>query len=169
MMSGMGSTTRWLDDEQQQAWRRLVAVTMMLPAALDAQLQRDAELTHFAYLVLAMLSEAPGRALRMSELAARANASQSRLSHVVARLEKSGWVQRQRSPEDGRGNVAELTDDGYDKIVASAPGHVEAVRSYVFDALTPSQVRQLDKICAAALTRLDPDGALSTTLPPDQP
>jgi DNA-binding MarR family transcriptional regulator len=160
--------TRWLDDDQQRAWRRFVAVTMLLPAALDAQLQRDANLTQFAYLVLAMLSEAPGRALRMSELAVRTNSSQSRLSHVVARLEERGWVRRQRSTEDGRGNVALLTDSGYDKIVASAPGHVEAVRSYIFDVLTPAQVRQLDTICAAALTRLDPDGRLGTT-PAHQP
>jgi DNA-binding MarR family transcriptional regulator len=166
-MQGMVGT-RWLDDEQQRAWRKFIAVTMLLPAALDAQLQRDADLTHFAYLVLAMLSEAPGRALRMSELAARANSSQSRLSHVVARLEERGWVRRERSADDARGNVALLTDAGYDKIVATAPGHVEAARSYLFEALTPTQVRQLDKICAAALTRLDPQGTLSTS-PPPQP
>ena len=153
--------TRWLDDDQQRAWRKLIAVTMLLPAALDGQLQRDAELTHFAYLVLAMLSEQPGRALRMSQLAARANSSQSRLSHVVARLEERGWVRRERMAEDARGNVAVLTDAGYAKVVASAPGHVEAVRCYVFDSLTPEQVQALDEICAAALARLDPDGRLS--------
>jgi DNA-binding MarR family transcriptional regulator len=157
--------TRWLDDDQQRAWRRLVAVAMLLPAALDAQLQRDAGLTHFAYLVLAMLSEAPGRALRMTQLAARANSSQSRLSHVVGRLEERGWVRRERSSEDARGNVAVLTEAGWDKVVASAPGHVAAARCYIFDSLAPAQVRQLDKICTAALARLDPDGRLSY-LPP---
>jgi DNA-binding MarR family transcriptional regulator len=151
---------RWLDDEQQRAWRRLVAVTMLLPSALDAQLQRDAELTHFAYLVLAMLSETPGRALRMSELATRANSSQSRLSHVVARLEERGWITRQRCAEDARGYIAVLTDAGFDKVVATAPGHVDAVQSYVFEVLTPEQVRQLDEIAASVLTRLDPEGKL---------
>src|SRR5213592_1017385 len=126
---------RWLDDEQQRAWRRLVAVTMLLPPALDAQLQRDAELTHFGYLVLAMLSEAPGRALRMSELATRANSSQSRLSHVVTRLEERGWVSRRRGDDDPRGYLAVLTDSGFDQIVAPPPGHVEAVRSFIFDVL----------------------------------
>ena len=157
--------TRWLDDDQQRAWRKLVAVTMLLPAALDTQLQRDAELTHFAYLVLAMLSETPGRALRMSQLAARANSSQSRLSHVVSRLEERGWVRRERTAGDARGNLAVLTDGGYAKVVASAPGHVEAVRCYLFDSLTPAQVRQLDEICAAALARLDPEGRMSLRPP----
>jgi DNA-binding MarR family transcriptional regulator len=105
-----------------------------------------------------MLSEAPGRALRMSELAARSSASPSRLSHTVARLEDRGWVRRQRSTEDGRGQVAELTDEGYTALVATAPGHVTAVREYVLDALTKEQVAQLDDICRAVLTRVDPDG-----------
>jgi DNA-binding MarR family transcriptional regulator len=149
--------TRWLSDEQQRAWRRFAAVVMQLPGTLDTQLQQDAHLTHFGYWVLAMLSEAPGRALRMSELAALANGSQSRLSHLVGRLEERGWVRRERTPEDGRGYLAVLTDDGYRKVVQTAPGHVEKVRSVVFDALTPEQVAQLDEICAVILSRLDPD------------
>src|SRR6187551_484320 len=156
---------RWLDDDEQRAWRRLAAVMTLLPAALDAQLQRDATLTHFAYFTLAMLSEAPGRALRMSELAARSSASPSRLSHTVARLEDRGWVKRQRSTEDGRGQVAELTDEGYTALVATAPGHVTAVREYVLDALSKEQVAQLDEICQAVLTRVDPDGTRGPRLP----
>src|SRR6185369_15833500 len=97
--------TRWLSDEEQRAWRRLAAVTMLLPAALESQLQRDAGLTHFGYWVLAMLSEAPGRTLRMSELAALAHGSQSRLSHLVAKLEERGWVRREKVGDDGRGAV----------------------------------------------------------------
>lgn len=149
--------TRWLTDEQQRAWRRFAAVVMQLPGTLDTQLQQDAHLTHFGYWVLAMLSEAPSRALRMTELAALANGSQSRLSHLVGRLEERGWVRRERTPEDGRGYVAVLTDEGYQKVVETAPGHVEKVRSVVFDALTPEQVAQLDAISAAILNRLDPD------------
>jgi DNA-binding MarR family transcriptional regulator len=156
---------RWLDDDQQRAWRRLATVMTLLPAALDAQLQKDASLTHFAYFVLAMLSEAPGRALRMSELAARSSSSPSRLSHTVARLETRGWVRRQRASEDGRGQVAELTDDGFTVLVATAPGHVTAVREFVVDALDKEQLAQLNEICIALLSRLDPDGTLVPPLP----
>jgi len=159
---------RWLDDDEQRAWRRLAAVMTLLPAALDAQLQRDATLTHFAYFTLAMLSEAPGRALRMSELAARSSSSPSRLSHTISRLEDRGWVRRVRSSEDGRGQVAELTDEGYTALVATAPGHVTAVREYVLDALTDQQVAQVDEICQALLTKLDPDGTLVPPLPPEK-
>jgi len=159
------SETQWLDDDEQRAWRRLATVMTLLPAALDAQLQRDAMLTHFAYFTLAMLSEAPGRALRMSELAARSSSSPSRLSHTVARLESRGWVRRQRATEDGRGQVAELTDEGYRALVATAPGHVAAVRENVLDALTRTQVDQLNEICAALLTKLDPDGILAPPMP----
>jgi len=148
---------RWLTDEEQQAWRRLAAMTMLLPAALESQLQRDAGLTHFAYWVLAMLSEAPGRARRMSELAALANGSQSRLSHLISKLEERGWVRRERADGDGRGQVAVLTDAGYDLVVATAPGHVREVRRLVFDALSPAQVQALHDICTAVVARLIPE------------
>ncbi len=151
------SEPRWLDDNEQRAWRQFAAVMTLLPAALDAQLQRDASLTHFAYFTLAMLSEAPGRALRMSELAARSSSSPSRLSHTISRLEGRGWVRRQRATEDGRGQVAELTDQGYEALVKAAPGHVAAVREFVVDALTEEQIGQLNEICRAMLTRIDPD------------
>jgi DNA-binding MarR family transcriptional regulator len=157
---------RWLSDEQQRAWRKFTAVFTMLPAALDAQLQRDAEITHFGYWVLAVLSESPDHALRMSDLAARSNASLSRVSHVVARLEERGWVRRQPSEDDRRSNLAELTESGLDKIVATAPGHVETVRSLVFEALTGEQVQQLGDICRTILQRLDPTGRLGVYCPP---
>jgi DNA-binding MarR family transcriptional regulator len=152
----MAGPTHWLSDDEQQAWRRLAAVTTLLPAALEAQLQRDTGLTHYGYWVLAMLSEAPGRCIRMSELAARSNGSQSRLSHVVSRLEEQGWVTRERVAEDGRGYLCSLTGSGYAKLVAAAPGHVAEVRARVFSALTEDQVAQLDEICAAILDRLTP-------------
>ena len=148
--------TRWLTDTEQQAWRRLAAVTMLLPAALESQLQRDADLTHFGYWVMAMLSEAPGRSLRMSELAAISYGSQSRLSHLVSRLEQQGYVRRERVGEDRRGYLAVLTDAGYAKVVATAPGHVDEVRARVFDRLTPAQVAQLDEICAVILNGTSP-------------
>jgi DNA-binding MarR family transcriptional regulator len=142
---------RWLTDEQQQAWRRFVMVLFKVPAALESQLQRDAGLTHMGYLVLLTLSERDDRRLAMSKLASLASASLSRLSHVVARLEAQGWVRRERDPEDGRVQIAVLTDAGWDKVVASAPGHVEAVQQLVFDRLTPTQVKQLARACDSLL------------------
>jgi DNA-binding MarR family transcriptional regulator len=142
---------RWLTDEEQKAWRRFVEVLVKVPAALEAQLQRDAGLTHMGYIVLLTLSERDDRRLAMSRLAKLASASLSRLSHVVARLEAKGWVRRERDPADGRVQIAVLTDDGYAKVVDTAPGHAEAVQQLVFDRLTPSQVRQLAKACDALL------------------
>jgi DNA-binding MarR family transcriptional regulator len=143
--------TRWLTDEQQVAWRRFVEVLVKVPAALEAQLQRDSSLTHMGYIVLSTLSERPDRRLSMSRLAKLVSASLSRLSHVVARLEAQGWVRRERDPEDGRVQIAVLTNDGYAKVVASAAGHAEAVQQLVFDRLTPAQVRQLVKLADALL------------------
>ena len=137
---------RWLTDEQQQAWRRLVTVLFKVPAAMEAQLQRDSGITHMGYVVLLNLSERADRRLAMSKLAKLATASLSRLSHVVTRLEAQGWVYRERDPEDGRVQIAVLTDEGYAKVVESAPGHAEAVQHLIFDRLTASQVRQLAKI-----------------------
>ncbi|GAA3178380.1 MarR family transcriptional regulator [Blastococcus jejuensis] len=153
-------TQRWLDDEQQRTWRAWLTVTELLPRALDAQLQRDAGISHAAYVVLAMLSESPTSSRRMSDLARRANQSQSRLSHTVARLEDRGWVRRERSTEDGRGNVAVLTDAGWDVVRSVAPGHVDAVRAAVFDPLTEDQARALGDALGAIMERLDPDHSL---------
>lgn len=142
---------RWLTDEQQQMWRRFVEVLVKVPAALEAQLQRDAGLTHMGYIVLLTLSERPDRRLAMSRLAKNVSASLSRLSHVVARLEGQGWVRRERDPEDGRVQIAVLTEEGYAKVVRTAPGHAEAVQQLVFDRLSPAQVRQLAKVAEALL------------------
>src|SRR5580704_15468932 len=133
----------WLTDEQQAAWRPFVALLLRLPAALDAQLQRDAGITQFDYLVLSGLSEAQGRTLRMSELAATANSSMSRLSHVVSRLEAKGWVRREQGPGDGRVINAVLTDEGWQKVLDTAPGHVAAVRELLVDILGPDEFEQL--------------------------
>ena len=151
---------RWLTDEERIAWVRLAAVLELLPGILDTQLRRDADLSHFEYFVLAMLSEAPARTLRMTALATRTNATLPRLSHVVRRLEDRGLVRRFPCPEDGRATNAQLTEAGWDKIVAAAPGHVAAVRQQVIDALDAEQVRQLAGITEAILGRIDPDGAV---------
>jgi DNA-binding MarR family transcriptional regulator len=137
---------RWLDRDQQRAWRAFLRATHLLDAALDAQLQRDAGLPLGHYMVLAMLSEAPGRSMRMTELAAATQSSRSRLSHAVARLEARGLVVRRRCPTDGRGYMAVLTADGLDAVVCSAPGHVDRVRAALFDLLSSDEVAELERI-----------------------
>ena len=158
---------QWLDDEQQRTWRAWLAVAELVPRVLDTQLQRDAGISHAAYVVLAMLSEAPERSRRMSDLARRANQSQSRLSHTVARLEERGWVRRERSLDDGRGNLAVLTDAGWDVVRTVAPGHVDAVRGAMFAPLTPQQTRALGDAMEAILEQLDPDRSLRIDLTAD--
>jgi DNA-binding MarR family transcriptional regulator len=153
--------TDWLDDEQRTAWMRLIAMVELLPGVLDTQLRREADLTHYEYFMLAMLSEAPERTLRMTALAVRTNATLPRLSHVVRRLEERGLVERFPCPEDGRATNARLTASGWAKVVESAPGHVATVRQNVIDALTPKQVKQLAEIAGAILERVDPDGVMS--------
>lgn len=153
--------TRWLSDDELQAWVRLIALVELLPGQLEQQLRRDSGLTHFEYYVMAMLSEAPDRRLRMATLAARANATLSRLSHVVSRLEARGLVERAPCAEDGRATNAELTPAGWDVVVGAAPGHVENVRRLVMDALSEQQVGQLREIAGAVLGRLDPEGAMT--------
>ena len=148
---------RWLNDEERQAWLTLGSLMVQLGPVLDAQLRRDAGLTHFEYNVLAVLSEAADRTRRMSELAALADGSLSRLSQVVARLEKKGWVRRSPDPTDGRYTLATLTDAGWQKVVETAPGHVEEVRRVVFDPLTRAQVHQLTNIGQRILRVVVPD------------
>ena len=138
---------------------------MRLLPALDAQLRRDAGISHFEYEVLAALSEAPERTLRMSDLAVLAEGSLSRLSQVVARLEKKKWVRRTPDPTDGRYTLAILTDDGWDKIVATAPGHVNEVRRLVIDPLTNTQLNQLTTSGNGSCARSTPPTAVSPTAP----
>jgi DNA-binding MarR family transcriptional regulator len=147
---------RWLDEEERRAWLGLVGIMRRLEHALDTQL-RDEGLTHFEYGVMAALSESPQRELRMSALAAYAEGSLSRLSQVVARLERKGYVHRRPDPADGRYTLATLTDEGYAKIVSAAPGHVAEVRRLVFDPLTKAQVRQLGHIGQRILHTIAPD------------
>lgn len=138
-------------------WRRLAAVMELLPGILDSQLVRDADLTHFDYLTLAMLSEAPERTLRMTALAGLTNASLARLSNVVRRLVGRGLVERRPCPGDGRATNVVLTEAGWTKVRAAAPGHVDQVRTAVFDRLDPDQLDQLSAICTRLLDGMDPD------------
>ncbi|MCW4457318.1 MarR family winged helix-turn-helix transcriptional regulator [Microbacterium sp. MPKO10] len=156
----------WLTPEQLAAWTRLVAVVELLPGALDTQLQRDADLTHFEYFTLAMLSEADNRSLRMTALASRTNATLPRLSHVVSRLERRGYVRRTPADDDRRAIIAQLTDDGWQKVLATAPGHVDTVRQNVINALDERDTEDLRRIMAKVLDRLDPEGRFGMSTGP---
>jgi DNA-binding MarR family transcriptional regulator len=134
---------RWLDRDEEAAWRAIALVMVTLPWALECQLKRDADLSFIEYYTLARLSEDPGHTLRMSELAELTNASLSRLSHLVKRLESRGLVRREADPADGRFTNAILTKKGYAKLVASAPAHVEAVRALVIDEFSAAELRRL--------------------------
>ena len=130
-----------------------------LPGALETQLKRDSDLSHFEYWVIAMLSEAPNRTLRMSELASRTSATLPRLSHVVQRLEDRGLVKRTSCKEDRRATNAQLTAAGWKKIVSAAPGHTDNVREQVIDLLTPQQLDDLTEALHPILEHLSPGTA----------
>lgn len=150
---------RWLTDAEQDAWRAYQHAATLLEDYLDRQLQRDAGMPHVYYGLLVKLSESPRRRMRMTELAQSAKITRSRLSHAIARLEKNGWVRREECPSDKRGQLAVLTDAGFEMLRRSAPGHVEAVRGAVFDRLTPEQVARFGEVCGIIAAGLQPEGA----------
>jgi DNA-binding MarR family transcriptional regulator len=167
------SGTRWLSADEQGIWRSFVGACHAFFAAVDVQLQRDTGIPLAYYEILVQLSEAPGRTLRMTQLAEATSASKSRISHAVARLEERGWVRRKDCPTDKRGQLAELTGEGYAVLVAAAPGHVEQVRRTLLDALTPEQVAQLGEISGAIQAAVgnpppsdDDEGCPGTDAPP---
>jgi DNA-binding MarR family transcriptional regulator len=150
--------TVWLTDDQQRAWRQLLSMIMELPAALESDLQRTTGLTTFEYLVLANLSEADDRTLRMSELAAKANSSLSRLSHVVRRLEDDGLVIKRACADDGRVNVVTLTKAGMKRVAGAAPSHVAKVRELVVEPLTKADLIALGRAAQAITDRIAESG-----------
>lgn len=158
---------RWLTADELDAWLSYVAASTLLEVALDRQLQRDSGLPHAYYQILAMLSEVPGRTLRMSDLAAITQSSQSRLSHAVSRLERNGWVRRVPCRDDRRSTFAQLTEAGFAALAAAAPGHVRSVREHLFDRLTGEQVGQLRGICTAVLSGLVDDAGPAPQAAPD--
>jgi DNA-binding MarR family transcriptional regulator len=149
------SDTRWLTAEEQHAWRAFLTATQTLFSAVEGQLQRESGIPHGYYEILVRLSEAPGRALRMSQLAEASASSKSRLSHAVARLEERGWIERLDCATDRRGQIARLTDSGYAALEAAAPRHVEHVRKSIFDLLSGEQVAQLTAISEAIIAAAD--------------
>ncbi|WP_230862528.1 MarR family winged helix-turn-helix transcriptional regulator [Amycolatopsis camponoti] len=150
---------QWLSPDERDAWFALSWLMIRLPGAIDAQLQRDSGLAFFEYLVLAALSESPGRCMRMSDLAQHVNGSVSRLSNVAKRLEQRGWMRRAPNAENGRYIEATLTEAGMAVVEQAAPGHVAAVRQYVFDALRPEQVTALYDIGSQIATRVEGEHA----------
>jgi DNA-binding MarR family transcriptional regulator len=157
--------TRWLTDDEQHTWRAFLEATRRLEEQLDRELQRDAGIPLAYYIILAMLSEAPQRTLRMSDLAERTWSSRSRLSHAVDRLEEKGWITRRSCPSDKRGSFAQLTDAGFAALEAAAPGHVAGVRRHMFDQLTPGQVETLGVISQYVAQRLAEEAAACSTEP----
>ncbi len=149
-----GPASNWLSPEQLLAWRTFSRMMAKLPWALECQLQRSAGLSFVEYHALAMLSEHADHTMRMSELAALTNASLSRLSHLVKRLEQRELVRREPDPDNGRFTNAILTERGYATLVAAAPAHVAGVRELVVDALSPAQLRQLGTAAEVILRRM---------------
>ncbi len=147
----------WLSDDQQRAWRTYLEMNAALNARIERDLQKAAGMPHAYYLILAMLSEAPDCSLRMHQLADVLQASQSRLSHAVSRLEEYGWVRREPAPGDKRGQLAILTQDGRDRLVEVAPSHAETVRSTMFDPLSDLQLQEFHRICATVLAQMNDD------------
>ena len=147
---------QWLSPEERAAWLAVATIMFTLPAALDARLQKDGDLTFFDYMVLSVLSERETRTMQMSEIAAGVSASLSRLSHVVSKLETRGLLVRNRVPGSGRRTSATLTDAGYAKVLATAPDHVAAVRDYFMDTLEPADLTALRRIGVAVAHRINP-------------
>jgi DNA-binding MarR family transcriptional regulator len=148
--------TRWLDEEEQKVWRAWLYSSSLLQDLLDRELTHQTGISHAYYEILVALSEAPGRAMRMSELADRCLSSRSRLSHAVSRLEERGWVRREVCESDGRGQLAILTDAGFAALEAAAPVHVTGVRTHLFDQLSAQQVENMRDIGETLLRHLDP-------------
>jgi DNA-binding MarR family transcriptional regulator len=149
---------KWLTATELASWLSVVRLMTWLPWSIDQQLQRNSKLRMVEYQVLAMLSESPERTMRMSSLAEVTNASLSRLSHLVERLAKRGFVRREPDPTDGRFTNAILTEKGFRALAEAAPGHLAHVRSLVIDVLSPEQLRRLGRDAARIMSHIDTSG-----------
>jgi DNA-binding MarR family transcriptional regulator len=145
---------KWLTAVEVDSWLSVVRLITWLPWSIDQQLRRDSNLG-MVDQVLARLSQSPGQTMRMSSLADLANASLSRLSHLVKRLEERGLVRREPDPADGRFTNAILTEKGFRTLAEAAPGHVAHVRSLVIDVLSPEQLRRLGRDANRITSRID--------------
>ena len=145
--------TRWLSEDEQRSWRSLVLGTTLLFDRLDADLRRAFDLSLTEYEILVRLSEREGR-MRMAQLADALAHSRSRVTHTVARMERSQLVRRATSPEDGRGIVCEMTDDGLDLLRRAAEVHVRGVRAHLVDLVDPDDLRAVARVFDAVSNRL---------------
>ena len=148
------NSPRWLDADERRTWIGFLYAQILLFEQIEQDLQRDAGMPLAYYQILVTLSEHPGRAMRMCDLARSLFFSRSRLSHAVDRLERNGWVRRDSCPEDRRGAVAVLTDEGFAVLEAAAPQHVESVRTHLFDQLSPDQARELRVVSEVLIRHL---------------
>jgi DNA-binding MarR family transcriptional regulator len=137
--------TRWLAPSQQADWRAYIEGSARLAEALERDLKTRHGMSLAEYEILVQLSEAPGRQLRMAELAASASQSRSRLTHTVGRLESKGFVSRTDCLEDKRGVYARLTDDGFAALGRAAADHVAAVRGLFIDVIDPADLAALGR------------------------
>ena len=155
------SEPRWLSKDEDFTWRAIWSLMTWLPVKLEAQLREDHGLSLSEYYALSQISEAPDRAIRLSELAEITNMTLSHLSRVISRMMKAGWVERVTDPEDGRYTLGKLTDAGWDKVTEMAPGHVEAVQQAIFDQLTDEQVQALGEGAARIAEAVSPHGEVT--------
>jgi DNA-binding MarR family transcriptional regulator len=149
------TTPRWLDADQQAAWRAWLDVNTRLTARLNRELQASSGLSLADYDVLVALTDVADRSVRMRDLGATLEWEKSRLSKQVTRMESRGLVARRDCADDRRGAFVELTEEGWAAIRAAAPDHVELVHRVVFDGLSPEQVTELTRVCRTVLERLD--------------
>lgn len=158
--SGMAlaEASPWLSDEEQWVWRGFLAVHRRLMETIEKQLQHDSAMSMQDYVIMAMLSESPDMRLRMTDLAFISHASPSRTSHAVDRLEARQWVRRERSDQDGRGSLAVLTETGLEQVCSAAPGHAQAVRTHLFDLLSPDELAVFGRIMFAVLDKFHDPG-----------
>ncbi|HVN51886.1 MAG TPA: MarR family transcriptional regulator [Acidimicrobiales bacterium] len=155
------SGTRWLDADEQDAWRTLLRFSVLMLDRLDADLRAAHDIGLADYEILVQLADAPGRALRMSELANLALVSRSRLTHRVDRLVDAGLVTREPCPTDRRGMFAVLSDEGMALLEAAAPTHVAGVRRYVVEPLDAATRHALVEELATTLAELDKGGLVT--------
>jgi DNA-binding MarR family transcriptional regulator len=146
--------TRWLDADQQSSWRSFVVGITLLIDRLDADLQHDFGLSLTEYEILVRLSERPDQQMRMAQLADALAHSRSRVTHTVTRMQKAGLVTRSSSPEDGRGIVCSLTDQGYALLAEAAHVHVTGVRDYLVDLVSPEDFAALGRVMDSVSDRL---------------
>jgi DNA-binding MarR family transcriptional regulator len=151
----MPGDVRWLDADEQKAWRSYVRATRLL----DGAIQRDLAchgVSHDEYEILVNLSEQPCRSMRMSDLAESVVNSRSRLTHTVGRLENRGYVRREASPDDRRGVLCVMTDEGFATLEVAARSHVTGVRENLLDQMTREQFLALGTALEGVSHHLDP-------------